>query len=68
MCSASSQAVGRTRKKTTLGAVRGILEAHTPEARETKLDALWAIFIGRHSDDVLLCHPKYRPREGESKQ
>ena len=53
--------------KSTFGAVRGILEAHTPEARKTKLDALWAIFIEWHSADVLLSHPNYRPREGESK-
>ena len=55
------------KKETTFGAVRGILEAHTPEARETKLDALWAIFIEWHSDDVLLSRPNYRPYEGESK-
>ena len=53
--------------KSTFGAVREILEAHTPEARKTKLDALWAIFIEWHSDDVLLSHPNYRPYEGESK-
>ena len=53
--------------KYTGGAVRDILEAHTPEARDTKLDGLWAIFIEWHRDDVLLCHPNYRPREGESK-
>ena len=53
--------------KSTYGAVREILEAHTPEARKTKLDAVWAIFIEWHSDDVLLSHPNYRPYEGESK-
>ena len=53
--------------KSTFGAVREILEAHTLEARKTKLDAVWAIFIEWHSDDVLLSHPKYRPYEGESK-
>ena len=54
--------------KSTFGAVREIIEAHTPEARKTKPDALWAIFIEWHSDDMLLCHPNYRPREGESKR
>ena len=53
--------------KSTFGAVREILEAHTPEARKTKLDGLWAIFMEWHSDDVLLSHPNYRPYEGESK-
>ena len=53
--------------ESTYGAVREILEAHTPEARKTKLDAVWAIFIEWHSDDVLLSHPNYRPYEGESK-
>ena len=53
--------------KSTFGAVREILEAHKPEARDTKLDGLWAMFIEWHRDDVLLCHPNYRPREGESK-
>ena len=53
--------------KSTYGAVREILEAHTPEARKTKLDTVWAIFIEWHSDDVLLSHPNYRPYEGESK-
>ena len=43
------------------------MEANAPEARKTKLDSLWAIFIEWHSDDVLLSHPKYRPYEGESK-
>ena len=51
--------------KSTFGAVREIFEAHTPEARKTKLDALWAIFIEWHSDDVLFSY--HRPREGESK-
>ena len=43
------------------------LEAHKPEARDTKLDGIWAMSIEGHRDDVLLCHPSYRPRQGESK-
>ena len=31
--------------KSTFGAVREIMEANAPEARKTKLDSLWAIFI-----------------------
>jgi hypothetical protein len=50
--------------KSTFGTVREILEAHTPEARNTKLDDSGP---SSSSDDVLLCHPNYRPREGESK-
>ena len=44
-----------------------MLEVHTPEARDIKLYGLWDIFIEWHRDDVLLCRPNYRPREGESK-
>ena len=54
--------------KSTFGAVREILEAHKPEARDTKLDGLWAMFIEWHRDDVLLCplSPELPPtRRGE---
>ena len=52
--------------KSTLGAVHGILAAHEPEARRTKLDSLWRMFLKWHGDDVLLRHPNYHPRRGES--
>lgn len=53
--------------KSTLGAVHGILAVHEPEARRTKLDSLWDIFLEWHCDDVLLRHPNYHPSGGESK-
>ena len=52
--------------KCTLGAVHRILAAHEPEARRTKLDSLWRMFLKWHGDDVLLRHPNYHPRGGES--
>jgi hypothetical protein len=53
--------------KSTLGAVHGILCVHGTEARRTKLDSLWDMFLEWHCDDVLLRHPNYIPRGGESK-
>jgi hypothetical protein len=53
--------------KSTLGAVHGMLCVHGTEARRTKLDSLWDMFLGWHCDDVLLRHPNYIPRGGESK-
>ena len=53
--------------KSTLGAVQKILVAHEPEARRTKLDSLLHMFLKWHGDDVLLRHPNYHPRGGESK-
>ena len=38
----------------TFGAVCEILEAHKPEARDAKLDGLWAMLIEWHRDVVLL--------------
>ena len=54
------------RSKSTLGAVHGTLAAHESEARRTKLDSLWRMFLKWHGDDVLLRHPNYNPRGGES--
>ena len=53
--------------KSTLGAVHGILATQEPEARRTKLAYLWHMFLEWHGDDVLLRHPNYHPRGGESK-
>ena len=64
-----SQVFGRTRDqgKSTLGAVHGILAVHEPEARRTKLNSHWHMFLEWHGDDVLLRHPEYHPPGGESK-
>ena len=47
--------------KSTLGAVHGILAVHETEARRTKLDSPWHMFLEWHCDDVLLRHPNYHP-------
>ena len=52
--------------KSMLGAVHGILAAHEPEARRTKLGSLWHMFLKWNGDDVLLRHPNYHPHGGES--
>jgi len=53
--------------KSSFGAVREILEAHTPEARETKPDALGHLHRVAQRRRAPFCHPNHRPREGESK-